>query len=59
MDGLSDVDAVNVLRGGVVEPAELEAGTWRYRVRTSRMYFVVVLRSETELRVVTAWRNKR
>lgn len=58
-DGLNDQDALNVLRGGVVEPAEMEKGTWRYRVRTSRMYFVVAFRSETEARVVTAWRLKR
>jgi len=31
-DGFSTVDAVNVLRAGVVEPAELEKETWRYRV---------------------------
>lgn len=58
-DGLNDQDALNVLRGGVVEPAELENGSWRYRVRTSRMYFVVSFRSDTEVRVVTAWRLKK
>ena len=58
-DGLNDQDAVNVLRGGVVEPGEPEGGSWRYRVRTSRMYFVVAFRSDTEARVVTAWRIKR
>ncbi len=57
-DKLTDVDALNVLRAGIVEPAEEHNGSWRYRVRTSRMYFVVAFRSETELRVVTAWRNK-
>jgi len=57
-DDLNDQDALNVLRAGVVEPAEPERGTWRYRVRTSRMYFVVAFRTETELRVVTAWRRK-
>lgn len=36
-DGLDDQDALNVLRAGVVEPGEMENGTWRYRVRTSRM----------------------
>jgi hypothetical protein len=30
-DGLSTLDCVNVLRGGVVRVAELERGTWRYR----------------------------
>jgi len=45
-DDLGEVDALNVLRGGVVEPAELEKGSWRYRVRTARMIFVVAFRSE-------------
>lgn len=36
-DDLSTVDCVNVLRGGVVEPGELEKGSWRYRIRTARM----------------------
>lgn len=58
-DDLNDVDAVNVLRGGTVEPAEFENGSWRYRVRTSRMCFVVMFRSTSELRVVTGWRIKR
>jgi hypothetical protein len=53
------VDAVNVLRGGVVEPAEEERGTWRYRVRTANMTVVVAFRSKLDLVVVTAWRNKR
>jgi hypothetical protein len=70
-DGLSDVDAVNVLRAGVVREAEWENGSWRYRVETQKMVFVVVIEpdpddaaggdddlAETELRVVTAWRMK-
>ena len=57
-DGLTQLDALNVLRGGVVDPAEIESGTWRYRVRTSRMCFVVAFRSEDEVRIVTAWRLK-
>lgn len=58
-DDLSTVDAVNVLRGGVVEPAEFENGSWRYRVRTQRMVVVIVFRSTSEMAVVTAWREKR
>jgi hypothetical protein len=58
-DDLSTVDAVNVLRGGVVEPAEFEDGTWRYRVRTRRIAVVIVFRSASEIMVVTAWREKR
>ncbi|HSO34725.1 MAG TPA: DUF4258 domain-containing protein [Labilithrix sp.] len=57
-DNLTMVDATNVLRGGVVDPGELENGTWRYRVRTVRIAVIVAFRSETELRVVTAWRFK-
>jgi hypothetical protein len=57
-DDLDDQDALNVLRGGVVEPAEFENGSYRYRVRTSRMYFVVAFRSDNEARVVTAWRTR-
>jgi hypothetical protein len=64
-DGLSDVDVVNVLRGGVVRPAEFENGSWRYRVETQRITVVVAFdpdpdeaetEDEIELVVVTAWR---
>ena len=54
-DGMTTVDCGNVFRGGVVLPPELERGSWRYRIRTSRMCVVVVFRSSTELKVVTAW----
>jgi hypothetical protein len=57
-DELTTVDAANVLRGGVVEFAEEVNRSWRYRVRTSRMTFVVAFRSEHALVVVTAWRKK-
>ena len=55
-DDLTTVDCVNVLRGGVVQPPELERGTWRYRVLTNRICVVVAFRSDDELVVVTAWR---
>ena len=58
-DGLTTVDCVNVLRGGIVEPAEWERGSWRYRVRTARICVVVAFRSETALVVVTAWRTEK
>jgi hypothetical protein len=58
-DDLSTVDCANVLRGGVVEPPEWEHGSWRYRVRTNRIYVVISFRSETQLVVVTAWRLQR
>jgi hypothetical protein len=55
-DDLTTVDCTNVLRGGMVEPPEEVSGTWRYRIRTARIYVVVAFRSETQLVVVTAWR---
>jgi len=58
-DNLTTFDCVNVLRGGVVEPGEFEKGSWRFRVRTSRMTIVVAFRSERRLVVVTAWREKK
>ena len=55
---LTAEDALNVLRGGVVEPGEFVNDSYRYRVRTTRMYIVVAFRSETEAVVITAWRKK-
>ena len=46
------------LRGGVVEPAELVRGSWRYRVRGSRKYAVVAFHSEVRTVVVTVWRTR-
>ena len=57
-DDLTTVDCVNILRGGVVQPSELERGSWRYRVRTARMCVVAAFRSDEELVVVTAWRTQ-
>jgi hypothetical protein len=58
-DGLTTIDSENVLRGGVIRPSELEHGTWRYRVDTSRITVVVAFRSHHELVVVAAWRIGR
>ena len=58
-DRLDLVDCVNALRGGVVEPGELERGTWRYRVRSRDVWVVVTFRSERRLAIVTAWRAGR
>jgi hypothetical protein len=55
-DNLTIPDCANVLRAGVVEEPEFERGSWRYRVRTQRMYVVVAFRSDTELSIITAWR---
>jgi hypothetical protein len=57
-DRLTDVDLVNVIRAGVYEEAEFENSSWRYRIRTARMLVVIRFESETELEVVTAWRNR-
>jgi Domain of unknown function (DUF4258) len=58
-DKLTTQDVVNVLRAGVVEPSEFERGSWRHRVKTNTMCVVVVLVSEREAVVVTAWRIRR
>lgn len=58
-DGISQAEAIGVLRSGVVEPAELERGSWRYRVRARRTYVVASFRSEAAAVVVTAWRVLR
>ncbi|MBI5170521.1 MAG: DUF4258 domain-containing protein [Candidatus Eisenbacteria bacterium] len=55
-EDLSIADCVNVLRGGVVHPAEWEHGSWRHRVETSRITVVIAFRSEDYFVVVTAWR---
>lgn len=58
-DKLTTQDVVNVLRAGLVEPSEFERGSWRHRVKTNRICVVVVLVSEREAVVVTAWRIRR
>lgn len=54
---LTLVDVREVLRGGVVEPAEWESGEWRYRVRVRDRYVVVAFEDETTLVLVTVWRK--
>ena len=68
-DHLTDVDVVNVLRGGTVRPPDFINREWRYRVETPKMCVVVTFDPEparetdpdtdVELIVVTAWRNKK
>lgn len=58
-DHLTTVDVVNVLRGGSIGPPEWENGSWRYRVQTQKMCVVVAIRSESELKIVTAWKERR
>jgi hypothetical protein len=57
-DNLTEIDVRNALRAGAARPGEMERGTWRYRVETSRMAAVVAFRSELHAVVVTAWRFK-
>ncbi len=55
-DKLDVSDCLNVLRAGSCGPGELENGSWRYRVSTSRMCVVVARLSDTAIIIVTAWR---
>ena len=57
-DAITRDDVFALLRGGIVEPAEIERGSWRYRVRVAATYVVVAFRSEVALLVITAWRKK-
>jgi hypothetical protein len=57
-DNLHTTDCMNVLRGGEVVGTELRHGKIRYRVETTKMTAIVMVVSETELCVITAWRNK-
>jgi len=56
-DNLTIVDCINVLRGGIVDPAEWENGAWRHRIHTAKIYVVVELESEDKLVLITAWRK--
>lgn len=59
-DDLTEVDVVNVLRGGrILEPAEQVGGTWRYRVHTDLICVVVAFRSTSAATVVTTFRKQR
>lgn len=58
-DALTAEDCLAVLRAGWVQPAELERGTWRYRVVRARLTVVVAFRAPAVLVVVTAWRSAR
>lgn len=57
--GLDDQDVVNVLRAGWAENGEFENGSWRYKVRTSRIVVVVTFLDDdpAEVLIVTAWRD--
>ena len=57
-DGITQHEAIGILRSGVVEPAEFEKGSWRHRVRARRSVVVVTFRSEATTVVVTAWKSQ-
>jgi hypothetical protein len=54
-DGSTQADVIRILRGGTVEPAEFERGSWRYRVRARDAYVLVSFPAESSAVVVTAW----
>ncbi len=56
-DDLAMPDCLMVLRAGWTEPPEFENGSWRYRVMTQKVVVVVTFLSESELLIVTAWRD--
>lgn len=60
-DDLTTVDAMNVLRAGRIlrEPEQDARGAWTYRVQTPQMAVVVAILSESKLRLITAWREKK
>jgi len=71
-DGLTDLDAVRVLRAGAVREAEWDNAGWRHKVETPKMVFVVTFDPEvnampkdnealgdTELILVTAWKIRK
>lgn len=58
-DNLHTTDCLNVLRGGRVVATELRHGKLRYRVTTKLMTAMVAVASETEVCVITAWRNEK
>ncbi len=57
-DGLSQVDCLNVLRGGWPAAGECYGNRWRYQVHTQAICVVVQFELESHLAVVTAWRKR-
>jgi hypothetical protein len=57
-DNIGLLDALNVIRAGTCRQSELIGGTLALSVATVRMCVVVAFRSESEIRIVTAWRTK-
>lgn len=58
-DNLLTTDCLNVLRGGEVVGTQIRHGKLRYRVANKQMTAMVAVNSQTELCVITAWRNAK
>lgn len=58
-DGLTAEDCLAVLRARWVLPAEIERGTWRYRVVMNQLTVVIAFRAPAALVEVTTWRSAR
>ena len=58
-EAIAQADVIRVLRSGTVAPAELERGSWRYRVRAQDVCVVAAFRSDVAAVIVTAWRVAR
>ena len=56
-DELSQVDCLNVLRGGWPHGGECYGSRWRYQVHTQTICVVVQFESEKHLAIMTAWRK--
>ena len=56
IDNLKMTDIRAAIRAGRVFPGELENGSYRYRIMTSRIAAVLAFRDENWAVVVTAWR---
>ena len=60
-DGLTVPDVLRLLRAGFVAFAELESGTWRYRVNTGAFVVVVAFdglgQREPRVHIVTVFRK--
>lgn len=51
-------DLMNVIRGGVYEPAEWENDAWRYRASTTNYVVVIEFDGDTIVILVSTWRKK-
>ena len=54
--GMSQVDAINVIRAGVYQPPEIQNAQWRYRIHTKRFYVVIAFERADRLAVCTQGR---